>query len=89
MTNVPDTPTPIGCLIGFLALFPAVFSAIAFWGAHKAFIKEPPMAEAGEKLIICGIIALIPALLGIAFCIFRILTIGKRDNFKVGKSLSS
>lgn len=85
----PVTPTPIGCLVGFLALFPAAFSAIAFWGSHKAFAREPAAVETGKELILWGIVALVPALLGIAFCVFRIATAGKRDHFRIGKWLST
>lgn len=87
--RLPDKPTPIGCLVGFLALFPTAFSLLAFWGAFKAFAKDPPAAETGKTLMIWGAIALVPAILGIVFCIFRIATIGERDHIQVGKSLSS
>ncbi len=35
IARFPDTPTPIGCLVGFPALFPAVFSVIAFWANSR------------------------------------------------------
>ena len=85
----PDKPTPFGCVIGLLGLFPAVFSAVCFWGAHRAFGKEPPLAETGKKLILWGIISLIPAFLGIGFFIFRLITVGSRETRTIGKSLST
>lgn len=85
----PDKPTPIGCLVGFLALFPTAFSLMAFWAASKAFAKTPPETDTGKTLIMWGFIAAVPAILGVAFCIFRIVTIGKRDHFRIGKSLST
>ena len=87
--RLPDTPTPIGCLIGFLALFPAVFSVIAFWGAHSAFGQTPPEAEIGSKLIRWGIISALPAIAGVAYCVFRIATVGRREHHRIGKSLST
>ena len=87
--RLPDAPTSVGCLVGFFALFPAAFSALAFWGAHKAFTKAPPLPDVGKKLIVWGILALVPAVLGIAFCIYRIATTGKRDYVRSGTSLSS
>jgi len=88
-TSVPDKPTPIGCLVGFFALFPAIYSVMAFWGAHKAFTRQPPLPDTGKQLIFWGIIALVPALLGIGFCIYRLLTIGSRDQCKAGSSICS
>lgn len=85
----PDTPTPIGCVVGFLALFPTAFSVIAFWGAHKAFGQIPAETELGGKLIRWGIISALPAVAGIAFCIFRIATVGRRHHHRIGKSLST
>ncbi len=70
--RVPDTPTPIGCLVGFLAFFPAVFSGLAFLGAYKAFGQNPPETE-----------------IGIAFCIYRIRTVGNRKHQRIGNSLST
>ena len=87
--RLPDTPTPIGCLFGFFALFPTIFSVIAFWGAYKAFGQTPPEVEIGSKLIRWGILSALPALAGIAFCIYRIATVGKRDHQRIGRSLSS
>lgn len=87
--RLPDTPTPIGCLVGFLALFPAVFSVISFWAAHRAFGRTPPEAGLGIKLIWWGIISALPAVAGIAFCFFRIVTVGDRKHRRISDSLST
>jgi hypothetical protein len=85
----PDKPSPIGCVIGLLALLPAAFSGVAFWGAYRAFGKEPPLAETGKTLILWGIMALVPALSGIGFFVYRLLTVGKRETRTIGRSLST
>ncbi len=87
--RVPNTPTPVGCLIGFFALLGAAFSAIAFWGAHKAFGQTPAETEIGGKLIRWGIISALPALAGSTYSIYRIMTVGKRDYHRIGQSLST
>jgi hypothetical protein len=87
--RMPDKPTPIGCVIGFFVLLASAFFAMAFWGASKAFAKEPPAAETGNTLVLWGIVAFIPALIGLAFCVFRIATSRKRKYQQIGKSLSS
>ena len=72
--RLPDTSTPIGCLVGFFALFPTIFFVIVFWGAYKAFGQMPTDFEIGYKLIRWGILSALPALAGLAFCIYRIAT---------------
>jgi uncharacterized BrkB/YihY/UPF0761 family membrane protein len=84
-----NTPTPIGCLIGFFAIFPSIFSGIAFWGAYKAFSKEPPVVETGWKLILWGAVALTPALFCIGFCIYRIATSHSQKHYDISNSLTS
>lgn len=85
--DFPDKPTPLGCLIGFFALFPAIYSAMAFWGAYKAFTRTPPLPDTGKKLILWAVIALLPALAGMGFCIYRIATAGTRDQSRTGNSI--
>lgn len=85
----PDTPTPVGCLVGFFALLAAGFSGFAFWGASKAFEHTPPETEVGGQLIRWGIIAALPAPAGIAYSVYRIATVSKRDHHCIGKSLST
>jgi hypothetical protein len=75
-TTIPDKPTPIGCLVGFFALFLVAYSAMAFWGAYRAFTRQPPLPDTGKKLILWGIMALVPALVGMGFCIHRLRTAG-------------
>ena len=87
--RMPDKSTPIGCLIGFFVLLASIFSVMALWGAYKAFGKEPPAVETGNALVLWGIIAFIPALIGLVFCILRIATSGKRKCQQIGKSISS
>jgi len=79
ITRVPNTPTPIGCLVGFFGLFTALFSILAFWGAFKAFGWTPPETEVGWQLVRWGAVAALPTLAGIAFCVYRITTAGKRE----------
>ena len=87
--RIPDKPTPIGCLAGFFSLFFVAFAGMAFWGAHKAFSKQPPMLDTGKRLIMWGLIAVLPAIAGIGFCIYRLMTIGDRDNYRSGRSICS
>lgn len=87
--RVPNTPTPVGCLIGFFAILAATFSAFAFWGAHKAFGQAPPETEIGAKLIRWGIVSALPAVAGLAYSIYRIATVGNRDHHRIGQSLST
>jgi len=87
--RVPNTPTPVGCLVGFFALLTAAFSTFAFWGAHKAFGQTPPETDIGAKLIRWGIISALPALAGIAYSVYRIATVGKRDHHRIRQSLST
>ncbi len=89
MSHGINTATPIGCLAGFFAVISAGASAIAFWGAHKAFTKQPALTEVGDKLTTWGIVFAVPAAIGILFCIYRFLTMGGRDHVRYGKSLSS
>jgi uncharacterized BrkB/YihY/UPF0761 family membrane protein len=89
ITRVPNTPTPIGCLVGFFGLFTALFSLLAFWGAFKAFGQTPPETEVGWTLVRWGAVAALPALAGIAFCVYRIATAGKREYHRAGQSLST
>ena len=87
--RMPDKPVPVGCLIGFFVLVATAFAGIAFWGAFKAFSKEPPAVDIGNKLLLWGGIALIPALLGLIYCFPRMRNIGKRKVERIGKSLIS
>ena len=87
--RVPTTPTTVGCLVGFFGLLASAFSALAFWGAFKAFGKAPPETEIGWKLIRWGAVAALPALAGIVYCLYRVATVGKRDHHRVGQSLST
>ncbi len=76
----PDTPTPVGCLVGFLALFPAAVAGLAFWGAYKAFTANPPLPETGKTLLLWGGPALLLAVAGFAFAVYKIATTGKGEN---------
>jgi hypothetical protein len=74
--------------VGFLALVLALFSCLAFWAAHKAFSKEPPMVDTGKTLIRWGIISLVPALLGIVYAVYRLVTTGNRKYQELGRGRS-
>ena len=75
----PDTPTPPGCLSGFLALFPAALAAVAFYGAHTAYAATPPYSDIGRGFLIIGGLALITAVGGLAFAFYKLMTIGKLE----------
>ena len=64
--RLPDAPTPLGCVVGFLALIPGALSALLFLASSKAFAREPQLTELGETLRLWGIVALVPAVLGVA-----------------------
>ena len=66
----PDAPTPLGCVVGFLALFPGALSALLFHASSKALSREPPLPELGASLRVWGIVALVPALVGLGVCVF-------------------
>lgn len=85
MVRIPDKPTPIGCLVGFLSLLPAGFSALAFWAAGKAFTRSPPDTEYGWHLIRVGALAVLPAVAGIAYSAFQIARVGTTDHHLIGR----
>ena len=86
---IPNRSVPIGCLAGFFGLILSAFSILAFWGAFKAFGQKPPKTEIAKNLIILGAVTALPALIGVVFSLYRILTAGKRDHYRVGNSLST
>jgi len=85
--RLPDRPTPVGCLVGFLSLFPLTGSVLCFIGSWRAYSVEPPVQETGRKLLVWGLLALLPAIAGLGFSLHRILTVGKRSHFRIGDSL--
>jgi len=74
----PDTPTPIGCVVGLFAIPFAIVSGLFFKAAHIAFTMTPPKPTEGWDLIFWGIMTLLPALLLIVICIYRLWTTGER-----------
>jgi len=86
---MPDTPIPTGCLIGFFGLLASAFSAFSFWGASKAFGQTLPKTEIGNEFILWGIIVALPAIACIVCSLYRISTAGKRDYYRIGRSLST
>jgi hypothetical protein len=45
---VPSQSTPAGCLVGFLALFPAVISALGWYGLYQ-WSQLPPKSQVIDK----------------------------------------
>lgn len=87
LIGTPDRPTPIGCFVAFLALFPANLSAFLFWVAHKMFTHEPPKVDLAKELLISGAVVAIPALVGFGFFIYRACNIGQQQTWNFGSSL--
>ncbi len=87
MDRIPDTPTPIGLLVGFLALFPAAFSGLAFYGAYHAFGPATDNPELGRELLKWGLYAALPALAGLGYSLYRLATTGRRRQHRIGQTL--
>lgn len=70
---VPAQSTPVGCLVGFMALFPAVISGLGWYGLYQ-WSQLPPERQAIDKNFWALLVA---AVLGLLFAVL-LMKVAKR-----------